>query len=163
MNNIIYRKISDKDKAWINNFIRKHWGTDEVVVHKEIYYPGKLKGFVAEDKKRRIGLITYKIEKQNCEIVTLNSIVENKGIGTHLVNMVVAEAKDKKCKKIRLTTTNDNIKGIYFYQKLGFQLVNVYPNAVEDSRKIKPEIPMESENGIRIRDELEFNLKLTAI
>jgi ribosomal protein S18 acetylase RimI-like enzyme len=41
-----------------------------------------------------------------------------------------------------LITTNDNLRAIGFYQRLGYQLVNVYPNAVEKSRKIKSEIPL---------------------
>jgi len=162
MNNIIYRQILNKDKKWINSFLGKHWGSNKVIAHNKIYYPIKLKGFIAENKKNKIGLITYKIEKRNCEIVTLNSEVENKGIGTNLVNMVITEAKKKKCKKVWLITTNDNIKSIYFYQKLGFQLIKVYPDAVKESRKIKPEIPLKSHNGIKINDELEFSLKIKA-
>lgn len=163
MKKLLYRKILSEDRNWITKFIAEHWGSEQVVVHKTKYYPSKLKGFLVENTKEIIGLITYKIENKNCEIVTLNSIEENKGIGGHLVNLVIEEAKRKGCKKIWLITTNDNIKAIYFYQKLGFSLIKVYPKAVEKSRKIKPEIPLINEKGIPISDELEFQLKIVTI
>lgn len=158
MDKITYRKVMQKDKTWVNEFINEHWGSNKVVVHKKVYYPYKLEGFLAETNKEQIGLVTYKIKNKKCEIVTLNSIRENKGIGTHLVNLVLRKAKGSGCNIVWLITTNDNIKGIYFYQKLGFRLVKVYLDAVNESRMLKPEIPLKSENGIQIRDELKFNL-----
>jgi N-acetylglutamate synthase-like GNAT family acetyltransferase len=163
MSEINYRKILNEDKTWIKKFIQKHWGSNQIVVHKTKYYPYKLKGFLAENSKEKLGLITYKIENEKCEIITLDSIKENKEIGTKLVKLVFEKAKKKGCKLIWLITTNDNIKAIYFYQKLGFQLKKVNRNAVDKSRKIKPEIPLVNENGIPIRDELEFHLKIKAI
>jgi GNAT superfamily N-acetyltransferase len=160
MDKITYRKVMQKDKTWVNEFIKEHWGSNKVVVHKTIYFPYKLEGFLAETKKERIGLVTYKIKNKKCEIVTLNSIRENKGIGTHLINLVLKKAKERGCNIAWLVTTNDNIKAIYFYQKLGFRFAKVYPGVVNESRILKPEIPLLSENGIQIRDELEFVLKI---
>jgi len=160
MEKITYRKLFKEDKTWINEFIKEHWGSNKIVVHKAVYFPYKLEGFLAETKKERIGLVTFNIKNKKCEIVTLDSIKENKGIGTQLINLVLKEANERGCNIIWLITTNDNIKGMYFYQKLGFRLVKVYPDAVNESRKLKPEIPLVSENGIQIRDELEFVLKM---
>jgi hypothetical protein len=47
-----------------------------------------------------------------------------------------------------------------FYQKKGFVLVALYPNAIEESRRLKPEIPLLGNDGIPIRDEIEFELIL---
>jgi N-acetylglutamate synthase-like GNAT family acetyltransferase len=160
MSKIIYRAVRETDEEWIDQFIQKHWSSEKVVVHNTVYYPRELKGIIAEDKKGRTGLITYNLENENCEIVTLNSISENKGVGTSLVNLVIAEAQKKKCRTVWLITTNDNIKAMHFYQKLGFKLVKIYPDAVKESRKLKPEIPLHEENGTPLRDELEFSLDI---
>ena len=157
---IAYRDVLSSDKEWVKEFITRHWSSNKIVVHESVYYPNRLKGFLAEDRKKKIGLITYKIAKDGCEIVTLNSVKQNKGVGTQLVKLVLSEAKKRKCKNIWLITTNDNIKAIRFYQKLGFRLIKVYSDVVKESRKIKPEIPVVAENGIPIRDELEFRLKI---
>lgn len=156
MNNISYREISGDDRKWVHAFIKKHWSSDIVVVHNTIYYPEKLDGFLAEYKSKKIGLITYLIKDDKCEIITINSLNENQVVGTHLMKLVMNEAKQLKCKKIWLITTNDNINAICFYRKLGFCLDKVYPDALTASRKIKPEIPFIGANGIPMRDELEF-------
>ena len=155
-----FRKINDNDKEWIDKFIKAHWGSKQVVVHKTIYIPSELNGFIAENRTEKVGLITYQIINRICEIVSLDSIKENEGVGTRLVELVIKQAKELNCKKIWLVTTNDNIKAIYFYQKLGFQMVKVHVNAVAESRKIKPEIPEIANNGLLIKDEIEFVLKL---
>ena len=47
-----------------------------------------------------------------------------------------------------------------FAQKRGFALVAVHRNAIEESRRLKPEIPLLGDDGIPIRDELELELTL---
>ena len=94
------------------------------------------------------------------EICSLNSFIENKGIGTNLINKVKEYAKQKNCTKLKLITTNDNIRGLEFYQRRGFVFSNIYKNAIENSRKIKPQIPIFADNGLPIRDEIEFEMIL---
>ena len=59
-----------------------------------------------------------------------------------------------------LLTTNDNLNALGFYQKLGLRLVALYPGAVNQARRIKPEIPAVGGNGIPPRDELELEIEL---
>jgi len=70
------------------------------------------------------------------------------------------KAKAKGCKFLWLITTNDNLTALGFYQKRGFHLTALYPDALEASRKLKPQISMKA-NGIPIRDELELELELS--
>jgi ribosomal protein S18 acetylase RimI-like enzyme len=55
---------------------------------------------------------------------------------------------------------NDNLHALRFYQKRGFVLVALHRNALEASRKLKPEIPLVGIDGIPIRDEIELELVL---
>lgn len=155
------RPIKDGDHAWIKKFIKEQWADNFIVVHDMIYYPHELEGFVAvEPSGSRVGLITYSIQNQNCEIVTLNSIKERIGIGTGLMKSVHNSAMDSGCSKVWLITTNDNKHAINFYQKLGYKLVTIHKNAIAKSRKLKPAIPLFSGDKIPIRDELEFEYLL---
>lgn len=158
--NIIIRLTKAEDNQWINDLIRKEFGSDIVVAHGKIYKPGELSGFIAEEHNQRVGLLTYEIKNQECEIITLNSIRQNRGVGTLLVHKLLEKAKLENCKRIRLITTNDNLNALRFYQKRGYQIVAIYPNAVDQSRKIKLEIPLIGENGIPLRDEIELEQKL---
>jgi len=47
-----------------------------------------------------------------------------------------------------------------FYQKRGFDMANLYRNAMDVSRRLKPEIPLIGEDGIPLRHEIEFELLL---
>ncbi|MFH1195713.1 MAG: GNAT family N-acetyltransferase [bacterium] len=153
---IFFRKTILSDRLWINNFISEHWGAEFVVVRNRKIYPGKLNGFAAFKSTKLVGLVTYKIRKSGCEIVTLNSEVKRKGIGKRLVELVENETRVNNCSSVWLITTNDNLDAVAFYQILGYRLIKVYPGAVDSSRKIKPEIPLVADNGIPIRDELRF-------
>ncbi len=100
------------------------------------------------------------MEKDQCEIVTLNSLEEEKGIGSQLIEAIKSKAKAMGCRRVWLITTNDNIQAIQFYQKRGFRMVALYPNEIQRSRVLKPAIPMTGFHGITIRDEIEFELIL---
>jgi hypothetical protein len=56
-----------------------------------------------------------------------------------------------------LITTNSNINALRFWQKRGFRLVHIYLGALEESRKLKPIIPLIDDNGIPIREEQTGN------
>ena len=150
------RKINKKDKKWIAKFIRENWGSEKIVAHRKIFYPHDLPGFVAYTGKKVSGLITYDIKNNNLEIVTMNAVVRGKGIGTVLLKAIERTAHRLKCKKIRLITTNDNIDALGFYQKRGFVIAKIHKNALEFSRKIKPEIPLVGNYNIPLRDEIEL-------
>ncbi|NIS38112.1 GNAT family N-acetyltransferase, partial [Candidatus Saccharibacteria bacterium] len=64
-----------------------------------------------------------------CEVVTINSRIEKKGIGAALINAVKEKAVSKRCSRLWLITTNDNIEAIRFYQKIGFELAAIYRHA----------------------------------
>ncbi|HDK9253936.1 TPA: GNAT family N-acetyltransferase, partial [Staphylococcus aureus] len=83
-----------------------------------------------------------------------DSFVENKGIGSHLLNYAEIIASDMSKRSISVITTNENIKALYFYQKNKYRITDVIFDAVTEARKIKPSIPEMGENGIEIRDEI---------
>ena len=150
----------DSDGAWVADFISRQWGAEIVVAHGVIYRPSELPGFVATIGGKLVGLLTYQVESNSCEIVTLDSVQSNSGVGSTLINTVVEHARQLKCNRIWLITTNDNLNALRFYQKRGFVLVAVHRHAVEQARKIKPQIPLIGENGIPLRDEIELEMML---
>jgi hypothetical protein len=52
------------------------------------------------------------------------------------------------------------MNALRFYQKRGFVLVAVHRNALEQSRKLKPEIPLIGDDEIPLRDEIELEMML---
>ncbi|MFC2070836.1 GNAT family N-acetyltransferase [Chloroflexota bacterium] len=154
------RPVDKGDRNWVPGLLVEHWGSTKIVTRGKIYDADQLPGFTAIQVDKPVGLITYRLEGSECEIISINSLVERIGIGTALTKAVGGAAVEAGCKRIWLTTTNDNTAALRFWQKRGFSLVAVYRDAVEQSRKLKPEIPLTGEDGIPILDEIELEMLL---
>ncbi|MFN2298042.1 MAG: GNAT family N-acetyltransferase [Anaerolineales bacterium] len=153
------RSIRAEDHKWIRRLIRERWAGEFVIVHGTTFHPAQLPGFLAEAAGRNAGLLTCAVTPEACEIVTLDSLSPGRGIGTALVDAARELAARKGCRRLFAVTTNDNLHALRFYQRRGFVLAALRPNAVDQTRKRKP-IPLRGENGIPIRDELELELLL---
>lgn len=153
------RPLDASDTGWVLNFITERWGYP-IVAHGVIYYPHGLPGFVAIQEDEKVGLITYQLQGDSCEIVTLDSLRPSAGIGTALIKAVREVAARSGCRRLWLITTNDNLHALRFYQKRGFVLVQVYRNALEVSRKLKPSISLVGRDDIPLRDEIELEMPL---
>ena len=159
------RPLSSSDRNWVAHFLDKHWGSTKIVSRMKTYYAHLLPGFVVErasapEDAPPAGLITYNIEGKACEVITLNSLEEDHGVGTLMLETVKAVAKENGCKRLWLITTNDNLNALRFYQKRGFELVAVHRNALAESRKLKPQIPLVGLDDIPLRDEIELEMAL---
>ena len=73
------RRIKREDQPRLKRFWRQHWMGEEIIVHAEILQPGQVEGFVSEDWT---GLVTYLIEENSCEIISLDSLKQGRGTGT---------------------------------------------------------------------------------
>lgn len=154
------RKKTDKDNDWIRSVAKKQWGSTKIISRDQIYDVLKLSGYVAEQNNKLTGVILYAVKSRQCEIVVIYSAIKKRGVGTKLIDLVKKAAAINQCKKVWLLTTNDNIQAMGFYQKRGFVLSALRPNAIEQQRRIKPTIPLIGNNGISIRDEIELSLDL---
>jgi ribosomal protein S18 acetylase RimI-like enzyme len=155
-------RLTAADLPRLRLFWEEHWGDDSVVAHGVSFRPENVSGFISVNGDNQwAGLVTFVFEGDECEIVSIDSLLENEGIGTALINAVVEEARQLQCRRVRLVTTNDNLRALGFYQKRGFVLSALRAGAIEESRKLKPDIPLVGENGIPIRDEIELEMALT--
>ncbi len=153
-------QIDRANREAINGFIIQQWFTMQMVVHGESIDLGDADGWYAYEDDGIIGLITCRLMNREMEILSLDSLHERQGIGTALLNKAVERARDAGVERIVLTTTNDNLPALRFYQKRGFDMAALHRNALEQSRKIKPEIPLYGLDGIPLKHEIELELLL---
>lgn len=154
------RRLTQSDLPRLRQFWKENWGDEFVIARGVIYHPDTLDGFVAFEAEQWIGEITFYLSGNECEIVSLDSLRQGQGIGTLLIEKVIEEASAKGCQRIFLITTNDNLNALGFYQKRGFELVAIHRGAVNESRKVKPGIPLIGNDGIPLRDEIELEMSL---
>ena len=131
-----------------------------MLVHGVVFRTDQLDGFVTEEQGQWIGLVTFFMSQAGCEIISLNSLEEGRGIASRLIEEVIGVAKEGGCRRVFLSTTNDNLHALGFYQKRGFELAAIRRSAVNESRKIIPQIPLTGYNDIPIRDEIELEILL---
>lgn len=153
-------KITEKNRNLLNQFFIENWYSTDISVRGEIIDCTKVDGFLIQEDNTIIGLVTYKFFGDICEIVSIDSKKENLGLGSALLKEVEHVAIEKNCKKMRLITTNDNLRALQFYQKRGYYITKIYPNAMDEVRKQKSDVPLIGENGIPLRDELELEKEL---
>jgi ribosomal protein S18 acetylase RimI-like enzyme len=115
---------------------------------------------LAEAPYRLMGLATYRVEGDEAELVTLDSEPSGRGTGSALLTALLDKLRAKKCRRLWLITTNDNLYAIGFYQRRGLRFVGLHPGAVDEARLLKPSIPLIGDRGIPIHDEIELAVDL---
>ena len=153
-------RISNDTRNMVNQFFIDNWFSTDMSIIGEIIDGTKLDGFLLQEDNKVIGLVTYTFFGDICEIVSLDSKRENIGIGSAHLKEIEKIAIDNNCSKMRLITTNDNMRALQFYQKRGYCLTKLYPNAMEEVRKVKPNVPELGDNDIPLRDEIELEKQL---
>jgi ribosomal protein S18 acetylase RimI-like enzyme len=154
------RAPREEENAWIERYLRESWGSTIVVSRGVAHDASRLPALLAVQEGQIVGLATFRLDGDECELVTLDALRPRRGIGSALLAAVRERAAERGCRRLWLITTNDNLDAIRFYQRRGMRVAAVHRDAVDEARRIKPTIPLIGEHGIPIHDELEFELAL---
>jgi ribosomal protein S18 acetylase RimI-like enzyme len=154
------RPFGPGDRAWAEALLER-MGSARVVRLGELVDPLELPGFVAERPAERLGLLTYIVDGDQLEVLSLHSRVEGVGAGGALLGAAAALAAERGCRRLWLVTTNDNLHALGFYQRRGLRLCALHAGALDHDRTLKPELPeVNPDNRIPLRDLLELELPL---
>jgi ribosomal protein S18 acetylase RimI-like enzyme len=157
----VRRYEAERDESWAAGLLDDQFGGRAQVRRGELLDVLALGGFVASHDGEPAGLLTYRIDGEECELAVLIASVEGSGVGSALVDALRAEAASAGCARIWVVTTNDNLRALRFYQRRGFVLRALRPGAVDEARRtLKASIGEVGEDDIPIRDELELVLSL---
>jgi GNAT superfamily N-acetyltransferase len=156
------RPLTEVDRAWARDYLTEQWGSDVMAVDGELLRPWEHEGFVASSDGTPVGLLTYRLHRdRSLEVTTLTAWPQWKGTGSVLLAAAAEAGRAQGCQRLWLVTTNDNLDALRFYQRRGLRLAALRPEAVNESRRIKPDIPTFGHTGIAIRDELVLEMALT--
>lgn len=153
-------ELTDADREEVAEFIERYWHSRVVMSGGRSFHPHEESGLIERRENRIVGLLTFRIMEREMEILTLNSTLEGQGIGSSLMLEAIETARRAKALKIWLTTTNDNLRVIGFYQRLGFRMISVNLGVVDEARKVKPQIPKLGYRGVPIQDEILMELQV---
>ncbi|MCU0664655.1 MAG: GNAT family N-acetyltransferase [Myxococcota bacterium] len=138
----------------------RRWGMPVVTVDR-VFSPADVQGIVALDEAGAIvGLLTVYAEQAQAEIVSLDSFVESQGVGTALLEKAETALAVLGIDKVRLVTTNDNLRALRFFLRHGYRLLSVHLDAVAKMRMIKPSVGRTGKNGLPLLDMWELQKTL---
>ena len=143
--------------------MNEHFGSSRVVSRGILHDALSLPGLLAERDGVPVGLLLYRMERDECEVVVLIATVRREGIGRALLDAIQPIAGRTGCRRLWLVTTNDNRSGLAFYRAVGWTQVAVHQGAIREARRLKPEIPEFGQDGTPIEDEIEFEVNLEGV
>lgn len=153
--------LSDVDRPWAERLISRYFVSPQIVSRGRLHDVRGLPGLVAVDNGLPCGVLVYDpADPPNWEVLVLLAEPSRRGTGRLLLQAIVGQARTAGCKRLWLTTTNDNGSAIAFYQSSGWQMAAVHEGAMAEARRIKPDIPELADDGTPITDEIEFELLL---
>ena len=150
------RVVYDQERALAIARLEAEWGAPVLVRGEaydfadcEILMAGEMQGLAAICGR----------DRPIVELVAISAFDPWRGVGTALLAACVARL-GSDFHTLRLTTTNDNVDALRFYQRRGFRLAALRAGAVDEARSRKPSISQIGAHGIPMHDEIDLVLPL---
>lgn len=160
VDDIEVRELRHDERCWAAEVLQERW-EGVVAAHGEVIVPAGLPALVAHRGEDPVGLLTFRPQPGvMTEVVTLDALHPGIGVGTMLLKGIERLARLAGWQRLWLVTSNDNLRALRTYQRAGWRLVALRPDAVDQARELKPSIPTVGLDGIPLRDELELELPL---
>lgn len=158
---ITVREAGERDRSLMATVFTQHFGNTLISSRERWIDTAKLPGLVAEVDGRVAAVLAHEpmVAGRECELVALVAVVPGVRAGRLLLRAFAERAERAGCVRGVLTTSNDNLPALGLYQKEGWRLVRVYPDALTRARLEKPTLAAKGHGGIEVRDDLELELR----
>jgi N-acetylglutamate synthase-like GNAT family acetyltransferase len=150
----IPRALIAADRERVTAFLDRRWGGATIMLDQRAIDASALPGYLAEHEGAVVGLITLLDDARQSEIVTLDAVTAQSGLGTRLLDCAAQRARALGLRRLLVRTSNDNLDALRFYQRRGFRLHHLAAGAIDRERELKPDIPLIGRYGIALRDEI---------
>jgi len=145
----------------IDRMLRERWGLPIIAGERVYEDPAKLKGLVWRDAAGAVqGLVAWSIEGDQAEIVSIEALEQGRHIGGRLLDGAEAALRSRGVRRLRVVTTNDNLRALAFYLRRGYRLTRLHLDGMEWVRAAKPQVPQSGAEGIALRDMWELEKEL---
>ena len=150
----ISKVVLNEERERIREFVQRFWGEQEQLTFDREFIVAELPSYIAKSENDIIGFISFAGADDAIIIVALGVLpsYQSFGIGKSLIEKVEIEAKKLLTKRLLVSTSNDDLPALAFYQSLGFQIYEVKPNIIAQKHG---EI-LEGIGGLPLRDELRL-------
>jgi GNAT superfamily N-acetyltransferase len=158
------RRADEGDGAALQALCMRFFHHTDLIAWGQKYEIAECENLVAERNGRLVGLLSYVYQDDCCLVVAfaVGGGEQGRGVGAKLQGLLEGECRGRKIWKMVLSTTNDNLPALYFYQRHGFRISEVLPGAVADTLRelLGGEVP-EGFGGIPVTDEIRLKKELS--
>jgi ribosomal protein S18 acetylase RimI-like enzyme len=150
------RELVEAERSWAATVVALHFGSTTVVSRGVLHDTRSLPGLLALRAGERLGLLHYRVDGDELEVVVVIACRLRRGAGRRLLEAAREVARAHGCRRLWLVTTNDNRPALAFYRAVGWRQCAIHRGAVREARRLKPQIAPTGHAGIPIEDEIEF-------
>lgn len=144
------------DEKTIAEAWHERWG-DFLVTSGRVYRPCDVEGLILRGEDGSpLALTTFAVFGEGAEVVSLEAFVPGQRYGQLVLGELERRLRARGVRRAWLVTSNDNVGAIRLYLLLGWRLVRVSLDAMEETRRLKPDVPEHGMNDLPMRDEFEF-------
>jgi ribosomal protein S18 acetylase RimI-like enzyme len=150
----IRRAMGNREKAAVRGLVKRFWGEMEQLTFDRKFTVAELPAYVARVSGTVVGFVATAEMSDAILVVALGVLpqYQQMGIGAALIEKVERDAREHVRRRMLVSTSNDDLPALAFYQSLGFQIFEVRPNVVAEKHgAILPGV-----GGLPTRDELRL-------
>jgi ribosomal protein S18 acetylase RimI-like enzyme len=147
------------EKKKIGELVKRFWGGEEQLTFDRRLTVENLPALVADADGNTIGFLAFLKLVDAVIIVALGILpkFQGSGVGKGLVERLENEARGMHKGRLLVSTSNDDLPALGFYQSLGFQIYEVKPDVIAE----KHGEVLKGIGALPIRDELRLRKNLT--
>lgn len=157
---VLVREATEADRAAARTLFEQDFGRAKIVAFDEVMDIDQMPALVAVMYDEPSGALAYRLLGDALHIVALatDPMWQRAGVGGHLVAEAERLARRLSLTRLVVSTTNDNLPALYFYQRRGYRLTALVPDSVITHTHQM----VAGFAGIPARDEVRLEKRLTA-
>ena len=129
---VLVREATDSDRAAARELFTRDFGRTQIVAFGEVMDIDQMPALVAVRYLDPSGALAYRLFGDALHIVALatDPMWQRSGVGGHLVAEAELIARRLQLRRLIVSTTNDNLPALYFYQRRGYRMTDFVPNSI---------------------------------
>ncbi|SRR5581483_479315 len=155
---VLVREATDADRAAARELFARDFGRTKIVAFGEVMDIDSMPALVAAMYQDLSGALAYRLFGDALHIVALatDPMWQRSGVGGHLVAEAELLARRLNLSRLVVSTTNDNLPALYFYQRRDYRMAAMVPDSI--IKHTKQEVAGFA--GIPVRDEIRLEKRL---
>jgi ribosomal protein S18 acetylase RimI-like enzyme len=154
----VRKLVSEGERSAVQKFVKRFWGEELQLTFDRKFTVSELPAYVARVRNSVVGFVSFSSIGDALIVVALGVLpsYQGVGIGSRLIKSVEAEARKLGKGKVFVSTSNDDLPALGFYQSCGFRIYEVKPNVIAE----KHAKMLRGIGGLPVRDELRMQKTL---